>query len=455
MNEHDDMSRIPPQNTDAEVCVLGAMILNPVSIGKVTEMLSVEAFYVPAHQMLYAAILQVNETPSSPLDLVSLKTHLDSHQQLEQIGGTDYLSMLVDSVPDAANIAYYATLVSDCYLKRSIIQTCGRITSEAWKPTTEAHEVADLAEQSIMSLRMEKRDKLFQIGTAAEIEVNKMDSICRGETSPGISTGFVVLDKISGMLQPGDLCVLAGSPGAGKTALADCIAWNVAHQQKGGVLVVTSEMMVTQRAKRYLQNITQIDGYKLRYPKNLTAEQWVNVWEGVQWLHASKMYAVDGSITTGQIAMQARRVQHEAQLDLIVVDYLQRIRPMKDQGQGRVEQVGAMTRDLKNLASDMGVPVLLVAAINREASREQRPPRMSDLKGSSDIEYEAAHVWLLYRPPGNDAPADEIWLKIDKARDGCKTPWEGAGALRLRWNGPTTTFTDCYTADNPPVREIT
>ena len=442
----ENLGRIPPQDTAAEMCVLGAMILEPPCIGEAVELVCKEDFYAPANQTVFAAIVGLSGT-GKPVDLVTLKAALEDAGSMDSVGGTDYLGALVDGTPNASNMPYYAQIVSDRAAQRRIIRICANCMHEAYRPQECVSDLVSAFESQAMAVRRNGGRGLIHLGAAGESEIAHMAKVRDGTEGPGIGTGYEHLDRATRNLRPGELIVLAGDTGVGKSALAHCIAWHNAMKNSKTVLICSTEMLASQVAKRILQIDTQESGWKLRYPQRLTSVEWDTVQGAVQKLHAVAAYILEGSASPSHIATQCRRIKQQCgSLDLVVVDYLQDLDADPDAGKTRTERVSATARAMKRHAVELRVPVLLLASLNRESHKEQRPPRKWDLRQSGDIEYASDQVWLLHRDPAAASSEHRtIWFKLDKHRDGAETPWDGKGAIRLKFAPRTTTFLEDWT----------
>lgn len=448
----DELTRLPPQDRAAEICVLGAMILDASRIDEATAIVTKADFFSPAHGLIFDLLVRMH-ADDQPIDLVTVKAAALEAGILEQIGGVDYLLALVDGVPMTSNVAHYAGIVQALALKRSLLRYGQTVLASAYEPTVTAAELAALAESQLDAIVTGRSDdRLTTAQEAAECVLRDVQAAEQGDSPPGLMTGLEAIDTASGGLRGGELVVVAGPTGSGKTTLADTIAVNVA-EAGGRVLIASVEMLADERAQRLLQIIGQVDGSKMRQPKRLAAEDWTALYQATEALRAMKIDLVTGELTTADIVGAAKRTaKRRGGLDLIVVDYLQLLTPAGDPSARRAEQVSKMAWACKmQLAVTLRVPVLLLSQFRREDESKDLLPRKSWLKESGDIENHANVIWLLWKPdPGGKnatlCEQDEVMFCQDKHRSMPLTPWTGRASIRLRWSRRTTTFTAAYRA---------
>lgn len=441
--------RLPPSDKAAEMCVLGSMLLHPACIPDVQAITCGADFYLPQNGQILET-LNLMCAQDRPIDMVTVRDAAQAYGVLDQVGGVEYLLELVDGVPDTANVEYYATIVRDMAIQRRMIKLADEVIHAAYDPTVSAADLLEKAEAGLYDVAAGRTDlQLTTAIAAAERVMERAQTASDTKTPSCVLTHLDAIDTCSGGMRPGELIVLAGDTGCGKTTLADCIAVNVA-EAGGKVLIVSVEMLADERAERFLQSIGQVQGHKLRSPERLEPEDWTNLYGAAGKLEGMNILIHGGKATSAQAVSQARRAGAKmGGLDLVVVDYLQLLTADQSQGKTRAERVSSMAWALKmDLAMGLEVPVILLSQLTRSSMKADDPPTMHDLKESGDIENHANAIWLLHRPPaGQPQMWDEVWFCQDKHRSMPKTPWEGDSAVRLKWDGMTTTFSEAYYAN--------
>ncbi|HEY9725994.1 MAG TPA: replicative DNA helicase [Chroococcales cyanobacterium] len=387
---------LPPQNVDAEESILGGILLDPEAMGRVADLLRPEAFYINAHKNIYKAALALH-TQGKPTDLMSVTTWLYDHELLEDVGGTSKLAQLVERTVSAVNVDRYAALVMDKYLRRQLIQAGNEIVQLGYETATELETVLDQSEQKIFGLTQKRpqqgltpiSDTLIQ--AFQEIETRNQDVAL-----PGIPTEFYDLDAMTGGFQPSDLIVIAGRPSMGKTSFALAIARNIAD--KLPVAVFSLEMSKEQLVQRLLASEAEIESNYLRTGR-IAANQWEKLSYALGALSELPIYIDDtANQSVMQMRSQVRRLQAEqsGKLGLVLIDYLQL---MEGSGsENRVQELSRITRGLKGLARELGVPVIALSQLSRGVeARTNKRPMMSDLRESGSIEQDSDLIIMLYR----------------------------------------------------------
>jgi len=387
--------RVPPQSLEAEMCVLGSMVLDKDGIGEIIPILRAEYFYRQDHRLIFEALICLYEN-NKPIDSVILLEELQRRGQLDQIGGVEYLSVLFDSVPSAANMMYYAQIVRDKGLLRNLISATGEISNRAYESHGDVGEVLEEAEQKIFEVTQQKitgqavkiKEILSQVYTSLQQR--------SGQHITGLATGYHDLNDITSGLQPGELIIIAARPSMGKTALGLNIAEYVGADNKKPVVVFSLEMSLQQLTERMLSGRSHIDSQKLRQGM-LRDEDYKTLAEVAEELAQAPIFVDDTpSLTPLELRAKARRLKLQHDIQLVVVDYLQLMHvPNVD---SRVQEVGLISRHLKALARELKVPVIAMSQLNRSPEgREGHRPRMSDLRESGNIEQDADVVILLHR----------------------------------------------------------
>lgn len=423
--------KVPPQNLDAERGVLGSILIMNEAIDEIGELLRPEHFYNDAHQRVYAAISDLYERGIRGIDAVTLAEELVARGQLEEIGGVPYLSQILGTVPHAAHARYYANIVIDKHVQRSLIYACTDILSEAYEATDDTSALLNTAEQKVFSiLEQQTAEHRIEIKEILLDAFSRIDErLANDRDITGISTGFTDLDHTTTGFQPAELIILAARPSMGKTALVCNIAEGVCRHENKGVLLFSLEQSRLELAERFLCISAKINGHNMR-SGNLTADDRDRMNLAASELSSLPMFIDDQpGKTVPQMSALARRLHRKSPLGLIIIDYLQLIEP-EDKGVPREQQIAQITRRLKFLCKELDVPMIALAQLNRGVElRDDKRPRLADLRESGAIEQDADLVMFLHRPDAYD-PEDrpgEAEVVIAKHRSG------PTGIVRLTW----------------------
>lgn len=390
--------RVPPQSLEAEQSVLGSMIIEREAIYIAVELLSGKDFYRTAHQKIFEGIVALSER-GEPVDLVTLADELESKQCLEDVGGSSYLVSLANAVPTAANVRYYAQIVWEKSMLRSLINTATRIVTRGYDDPGDVEEFLDEAEQNIFEIGSQGKKQGFSPLKEALMEafdrIERLFDEKKGVT--GITTGFADLDRISAGLQDSDLVIVAARPSMGKTTLALNMAHQIAVKEKKSTAFFSMEMSKEQLAQRMLCSQAQIDAQNLRRGF-LSQEEWQKLTRAVGPLSDAPLYIDDtASISVMEIRAKARRLKAEKGLDAIFVDYLQLMRGY-GRAESRQQELSEISRSLKGLAKELNIPVVALSQLSRAVEkRPDRRPILSDLMESGGIEANADMVMFIYR----------------------------------------------------------
>ena len=429
------MIRLPPQDIDAEKSVLGALMLEPNAIIKVADILLPKDFYKPEHQTIFQAILELFEK-SKPIDILSVTSRLKEKKQLKDVGGSSYLTELVNSVPTTAHINYYADLIKKKSIFRGLITASSEINEKAFVADQEADEFLDEVERKIFAISQESTTSHFShIKEDLKDAYERIEKLHQGERKlRGVSTGFEELDNLLSGFQKSDLVVLGARPSFGKTALALDIARNIATKENLPVGFFSLEMSREQIVDRLIAAEAQVALWKLRTGRLTDDIDFEMIQEALDRLSKAPLF-VDDTPSPNILEMRsmARRLQIEHGLSLLVIDYLQLIQP-RTVSQNMVQQVTEISRGLKSLARELNTPILAVSQLSRAVEqREMKIPRLSDLRESGSIEQEADLVLFIYRKDRDrlDVPFEEqnmTEILISKHRNG------PLGAVKLRFD---------------------
>jgi replicative DNA helicase len=419
----ESLRKVPPQNIEAEEALIGGILLDNNALDRAVELIIAEDFYREAHRRIYRAMLDLSER-HEPVDLVTLADVLRTRNELQEIGGAAFLAELVERVPTAANVAYYARIVKDKAILRSLISTTTEIALKGYEGPADVESFLDEAEHQIFQLSERKtRPSFFRVRDIVVESMKAVEQLYeRQELVTGVPTGFVDLDKKTAGLQPGDLVIVAGRPSMGKTAFALNVAQYAALERKSGVAVFSLEMSKEQLVLRMLCSEARVDQSKVRagfaaqrdYPKlAIAAER----------LSEAPIYIDDTpAISVLELRAKARRLKRErdANLSMIVVDYLQLMRGHNSDS--REQEISSISRSLKALAKELSLPVVALSQLNRavESRGGEKKPLMADLRESGAIEQDADVIMFLYRPWVYDKNADEREAEviIAKQRNG-------------------------------------
>jgi replicative DNA helicase len=392
-------NRIPPQNLEAEVSVLGAILQEAGALLRAMELLRPADFYKEAHRKIFAACVELFEK-SEPVDLVTLANELMRRKVLEEVGGAAYLASLVDAVPTAANVAHHARIVRDKALLNALIQKGTAVVSRAFADTEDVDEVLDWAEQQIFELSQEKISRAFVPvksilkGTFETIE--KLYS--RKSHVTGVPTGYRKFDEMTAGLQPADLIVVAGRPSMGKTSFCLNFAQHAAVQEHISVAIFSLEMSKEQLVQRMLCSVASVDSHRLR-TGYLTDADWPRLTTGAGILSESPVFIDDTpGISLLEMRAKSRRLKAEHSLGMVIIDYLQLITG-RSRSESRQQEISEISRSLKAMAKELNVPVVALSQLSRAVESRTPPrPQLSDLRESGAIEQDADVVVFLYRP---------------------------------------------------------
>ena len=391
--------RIPPQNLEAEISVLGSLLIDADAVLKVADALHPEDFYRPDHGTIYEVMLALFER-RTPIDLVTVSDELTSRKQLDQVGGPAKLSSLVSSIVTATNVAHYANIVRQKALLRRLITASSQIGQLGFQEDSTTEEVLDEAERALFSVTQRYLKQNFtSVRQVLDDSFERLGLLAKQDGSlRGIPTGFKHLDRLLGGLQPSDLVILAARPSMGKTAFALNIAEHVSVEEEKVVGIFSLEMSKEQLVDRLISSIGRVDSWKLRNGQ-LNEVDMTNLIHAQAQLAEAKLYIDDaGLATVMEVRAKARRLQAEHGLDLIIIDYLQLMQGSAKNADNRVQEVSEISRSLKALAKELNCPVIALSQLSRAVeARNDKRPMLSDLRESGSIEQDADVVAFLYR----------------------------------------------------------
>jgi len=440
MNQRTGM--IQPHSTEAEMSVLGSMMLDRDALDKVIEILQVEDFYHPTHRILYEAIASLHER-NQPVDLLTVQEELRRRNRLDEIGGLPALVSIIESVPTAANAEYYARIVQEKAILRRLLRAAHEIVQLVEDPELELQQILDQAEQAVYQVAERQIGSEFREANHLVLQVlEQFDE--RHQTQQnhpgsefllGVSTGFRDLDRVLSGLQRSELIILAARPSVGKTSLAINIAEHVAIRQNQAVAIFSLEMAAEQLVQRMLCSQAAVSAQRLRRLQ-LSPDEWERLHRAAERLFRAPIYIDDtSSLSPMEMRAKCRRLKAklaDRNLGLIVVDYLQLMRSSNRRVENRNQEIGEIARALKQIAREFQVPVLVLSQLSRSVERrENKRPMLSDLRDSGSIEAEADVVLFIHReeyygdkeatpvePPPGYVRQEEVEIIIAKQRNG-------------------------------------
>ena len=407
---------IPPQDLEAEKSIIGAIMIDRDAIISIAQVIKPEHFYKEAHSDIFSAMFELYEN-REPIDLITLTAQLKKKGAFDKVGGAAYLAELASAVPTAANIAQYAQIIRDHFIKRQLITASAKSSQSAFDETVDVRSILDEAEQAVFALSQEHlRQNFIPLKDALAESFDRLDELHKKPGGlRGISTGYDDLDsKLAGM-QDSNLLILASRPGQGKTSLALNIAANVAIREGLPVGFFSLEMSKEEVVDRLLVSQSEVDAWKLKTGR-LDDEDFDRLQEAMGILADSPLY-IDDTPAANILEMRtkARRLQVEHGLSFLIVDYLQLV--ISRRLENRVQEVSEISQSLKNLARELKIPVLACSQLSRAVEqRGIKKPQLADLRESGAIEQAADVVMFLWRPDSDDN--EHVKLDIQKHRNG-------------------------------------
>ncbi|MCZ6792328.1 MAG: replicative DNA helicase [Planctomycetota bacterium] len=389
-----------PHNLEAEQSLLGAILVDYEASSSAFQILTAEDFYSPRHQRIFAAIQDIYDRESR-IDEILLAEELNRRSEDAATGGLEYLDELVRRLPAAANAEYYARIIYDRAILRNLVKICGEVAEEVYDSRTSAQEQQDRAEQKILEIGRRQAGREFvSIKEVLDKNFERMHRDDLGEDT--IRTGYPDLDNLTMGLHPSELVIVAGRPSMGKTSFVLNIVRNATLSGEGGtggksVAIFSLEVARDQVVQNLLCMHSQVDSHRLRNKQFLSPEIWKKLIDGASELAATRIFIDDTpNLSPLTLKAKARRLHSREGIDLIVIDYLQL---MEARGmESRQQEISLISRSLKGLARELEIPVVTISQLSRGVeSREDRRPRMADLRESGAIEQDADLILMLYR----------------------------------------------------------
>jgi replicative DNA helicase len=394
-------AKIPPQNSEAEASLLGALLIDSDAIVKVADIVSDQDFYEDRHRYIYSSVRKLYES-HRPIDVLTLSDELKNNGNLESVGGATYLTELTNFVPTAAHVVQYAEIVASKALRRRLIKASQDITNFGYDESEDLRGLIEQAESRLFEVSQQHvKQDIVSLEDILTESFDRLDELHKDKgTIRGIPTGYKDLDAILAGLQRSDLFILAARPSMGKTAMVLNLAHNIAVKAGQPVLIFSLEMSKEQLVDRILAKESGVNAWALR-TGNLTDSDFEKIGHAMGTLSEAQIYIDDSpGITVSDMRTKARREAHQRPLGLIIVDYLQLMSGgSKFGGEGnRVQEISEISRGLKGIARELNVPLIALSQLSRSVeSRSPQIPQLADLRESGSIEQDADVVAFLYR----------------------------------------------------------
>ena len=436
--------RVPPQNIEAEQSLLGGLLVDSEAINKVVDIVSPEDFYKDAHGRIYGIILDLYEK-NEAIDILTVASAARDKGIIDRVGGITYLNTLVDMMPSAANIAHYARMVREKGLTRNLIDAATQIIELGHDAEMQVDGLIDEAERLVFTVSENKvKQPYFALKDVVRENVKTIEMLhVKKQSITGVSTGFTDIDRMTSGLQPSDLIVVAGRPSMGKTALCMNMALNIATSGIP-VGIFSLEMSKEQLVTRLLSAESEIEHGKLR-TGSLSSAELPRLFQAASRLSEATMFIDDaGALSVLELRARARRMKKEHGLGFVIVDYLQLMKG-RNTIDRREQEISEISRFMKSLAKELHIPVIAISQLNRMVEqREDRRPRLSDLRESGAIEQDADVIMFIYRDEVYNKSPDNpnkgiAEVLIEKQRNG------PTGKVELAFIDKCTSFRNLYT----------
>lgn len=439
--------KLPPQNLEAEMACLGAMLLDREAIEVAIDLLKPEDFYSNQHRIVFSSILELYNR-SVPVDIVTLTDYLKASQELEKAGGVVYVSSLLEEVPTSANIEYYAKIVEQKSLLRKLIRAASSVISMSFDAEKDAFEIVDEAEKLIFDVTERRVVRgYFSMNEVIKDSILAIEKLYhRSDLYTGIPSGFKELDELTSGFQKSEFIIIAARPSVGKTAFALNIAQNIGIRQKKNVAIFSLEMSKEALVQRMLCSEAKIDTQKLR-KGFLATEDWSPLTNAAGKLAEANIFIDETpGITDMQVRSRSRRIMSRHGLDVVVVDYLQLMTTTRRKNEGRTQEITEISRSIKGLARELHIPVIAISQLSRavESRGRDKKPILSDLRESGAIEQDADVVIFLYRDElynPNSPKKGIVQVIIQKQRNG------PTGSIELAFKQEYTKFANLEKGD--------
>ena len=416
--------KIPPQNLDAEKSLLGAVLIDEEVLADAAEITHANDFYDKNHGLIFAGMMRLFEK-HKPVDLLTLTDELKRKDELEMVGGSAYLTELTNYVPTAAHASAYAEMVAQTAVRRRLIKASGDISELGYDESTTTQQLLEKAEAELFSVSDQStKQDLVSLESILTDSFDRIEELSKNKGSlRGARTGYRDLDNMTAGLQKSDLIILAARPAMGKTTLVTNLAYNVATIEKKPVLFFSLEMSKEQLVDRMLADASGVDSWNIR-TGNLSDNDFAKLSEAMGEMAEAPIYIDDTpGLSVLEMRTKARRIAHENQLGLIIVDYLQLMQANGNHNGNRVQEVSEISRGLKLIARELNVPLIALSQLSRSVESRTPPiPQLADLRESGSIEQDADIVSFIYRPgyyePDNPEVQNITDLIMAKHRNG-------------------------------------
>ncbi len=416
--------KVPPQSLDAEMSLLGAVLIDEEVLADASEHVGAEDFYDKRHTTIFGAMMRLYER-HKPVDLLTLTDELQKKDQLAEVGGSAYLTELTNYVPTAAHASSYAEIVAQKAVRRRLIKASADISQLGFDENTTTQELLEKAEAELFSVSDQSlKQDLVSLESILTDSFDRIEELHRNKGQlRGIRTGYRDLDTMTAGLQRSDLIIIAARPAMGKTTLVTNLAYNVATIEKKPVLFFSLEMSKEQLTDRMLADASGVDSWNIR-TGNLSDDDWAKLSEAMGEMAEAPIFIDDTpGLSVLEMRTKARRAMHDQQLGLVIVDYLQLMQANGNHNGNRVQEVSEISRGLKLIARELNVPVIALSQLSRSVESRTPPvPQLADLRESGSIEQDADIVSFIYRPgyyePDNPEFQNITDLIIAKHRNG-------------------------------------
>ncbi len=435
------IERVPPQNLEAEMAVLGSIMVDREMMATVSELLQPGDFYAHVHESIYQALFQLYDR-GEPLDKITLSEELRRREVLDRVGGLSYLTALMDTVPTAASAEYYAKIVREKAVLRGLIHAGTQITQIGFENEDDVEGALDRSEQVVYEVgRRQIRGEFVPVTRLLKRTFEQIDELYhRHGDRTGVTSGFRDIDEYTAGFQPGNFVILAARPAMGKTSMALTMAAAMAKEEQKPIAIFSLEMTNEELVSRLLSAEARINAQSLRRGA-IKDDEWEKISLGMNALAQMPIYIDDsGAVTVTEVRSRCRRLQSGPGVAAVFIDYLQLLRPgMLSRNANRNEELSDICRTLKATAKDLKIPIIALAQLNRAVeSRQDKRPMLSDLRDSGSLEQEADMVAFLYRDayynPETAAEPDLTEFIIAKQRNG------PTGMVKLRFLKEHTLF---------------
>ncbi|AKL97395.1 replicative DNA helicase [Endomicrobium proavitum] len=400
------IEKVPPQALDAEMAVLGAMLIEKEAITKAIDIIKEDDFYKEVHRQIFTVARDLY-LENQPADIITIADKLKKVSMFSEVGGVSYLTSLIDSVQTAANVEHYASIIRDKSILRNLINAGSQIVTDAFNEKYSPEEILDQSQSRLFNISQVKNNNGFvKVGELVRPTLKILEKLHSDKKDiPGLRTGFSELDVMTAGLQPSELIIIAARPSMGKTSFALNIAEHVALEEKKPVAIFSLEMSKESLMMRFLASVSRVNAHNLRKGRFQPAD-WSRLTTNAQNISESPIYIDDSSdISVIELRARARRLATELEakktpLSLVVIDYIQIMRGSSRNSESRQLEVAEISRSLKGLARDLKVPVIALSQLSRKTEdkgRKDNKPQLSDLRDSGAIEQDADVVAFIHR----------------------------------------------------------